>query len=183
MAVYIVKNPCCDEKLRKELEKEFGYQRDRSISLAKYEETHFPTDKYMKWVKEQRENNKLLSEILIKQGFITEEDTITEIGNHIKNSISQHLSNPKNFIIPSVGKLDYNIKGILLIKGITNGEKDIVRNLDLTKTNTILCVCNRKAKYFERCTKFYDRITEGLNFKKVIQDEGPQKIYIARNMM
>ena len=183
MAVYVIKNPYYEGKLRKELEKEFGYQRDRSVSLAKYEETHFPTDKYMKWVKEQRENNKLLSEILIEQGFITKEDTISEIGNHFKNSISQHLSNPKNFIIPSVGKIDYNIKGILLIKGITNGEKDIVRNLDLTKTSIILCVCNQKAKYYERCTKFFESQTEGLEFKKLIQDEGQQKIYIARNMI
>ena len=178
MAVFVIQNPY-EEKLRKE----FSLQRNASKSLIEHEKTCFPTEKYKKWVQEQKENDILLSKLLLEQGFITEEDIISEIGNHPKNSISQHLSNPKNFIIPSVGKLDYNIKGILLIKGITNGEKDIVRNLDLTKTNTILCVCNRKAKYFERCTKFYDRITEGLNFKKVIQDEGPQKIYIARNMM
>ncbi len=174
--VYVIKDGYKDA-----LRTEFDKQRMASNSMREYEEKNFPSQKYLKWVKEQEENNKVLSEILVKQRFITEQDTVSEIGNHIKNSISQHLHNPHNFIIPNVGKIDYNIEGILLIKGITNGEKGIVSNVDLTKISVILCVCSQKAKYYERCTTFFEKQTKGLDFKKVIQEIGNQKIYIAKN--
>ncbi len=156
--------------------REDEFRSQRKMSREKFE--HIPKEIFKRWLKEQEASERLLSEILIEQGFITKEDIISEIGNWKENSISKHLDNPKNFIIPSVGKIDYNIKGILLVKGITNGEKDIVRNLGLTKTSTILCVCNKKAKYYERCTKFYNSVLPKYPSKKYIDKE--QGIYIVK---
>ncbi len=167
--VFVLKRPDIDAR-------EIEFRNQRKMSPEMY--AHISKEKFDRWLKEQEASERLLSKILIEQGFITKEDIISEIGNHIKTSISKYLDNPKNFIIPSVGKIDYNIKGILLIKGITNGEKDIVRNLDLTKTSTILCVCNKKAKYYERCTKFYNSVLPKRPSKKYIDEE--QGIYIVK---
>ena len=159
------------------------YFRERDLSKGKIlnELEHNPyNERFMKWEQEKKECNIELAKVLKEQGFIKDGEVLCEVGNHINNSVSMYLSNQSTFHIPELGKMHYNSNIILLIKGITNDEKDIVRRLNLTKMNVILCVCNKKAKYYERCTKFYDSAIRECPVEKYINESDDKKLYIAK---
>ncbi len=163
--------------------KEFFDERDLSAGKRAYELERNPyNERFMMWEQEKKECNIELANVLREQGFIIDGEMICEIGNHINNSISEYLPNQAMFHIPEIGKMYYNRNMTLLVKGITNGEIGILKKLNLTKMNVILCVCNKKAKYYERCTKAYGNILRGYDIEEYTTEEDGKKLYIAKTI-
>ena len=136
---------------------------------------------YVIWEKQTINNNRKFANFLKTRKMITEQDFICEIGNHEDNSVTMYLVNPKEYhVCPDNGKINFNYNNILLIKDLLHGEDKLLKRLDLKRVPTIMGVCTKNERYYQRCKSFYEELVKEYGLIKIIDETTKQKIYIAR---
>ena len=161
---------------------EYFNERELSKGKRNYLLSRNPFDRdFIKWERNVINDNKTFAYTLKWNNMIPEDEMICEVGNHENNSVSKYMSNRSKYMVCGEGKLYLNRGIITLIKGLVSGERDVIEHIDLEKTPIIMGVCTRNPHYYERCKKFFEKQTEGLDFQKIINEDGNQKIYIAKN--
>lgn len=181
------------EQYEVEMLRQYFYEQDLELSTIKklLDTDVMPFDGYYsKWENETKFENDLFSQYVRKNQLISLEQRITELTNHIDNSVlAQFSKEPSNYIFASsynngiiMESLKRYYSDILVAKGIYDNLDKLVNYYVSGNKNILLGICKIEDDYYERAIDYYKNLKSNLeeNFKNKQFTEIEDKIEFGK---